>query len=117
MRNLSDGTEELLLTPRKDVEGVYDPEVGSLEPYTYDPYGKEETSESETSPAADLYDLRANPFRYAGEYRDPVSDAIYLRARELDLRPLVHLCGNQSPPNPVAGHPRRHSPNRRRNAT
>ncbi len=81
---LSDGTEQVLCQPRKDVAGVYEPPAGSLTPLRYDPYGSvESASDAATSPAtgATSYDMSENPFRYAGEYMDPAWGGVYLRAR------------------------------------
>ncbi len=75
-RYLSDGTEEILLAPRKDTAASYDPEAGTLQTYVYDAFGSQQDAEVQSS-----YDLRDNPFQYAGEYRDPVWGGYYLRAR------------------------------------
>jgi RHS repeat-associated protein len=79
VRYLSDGTEEVLLLPRKDTAGVYDADAQSLSPYAYEPYGAPltPTPESETT----TYDLGQNPFQFAGEYLDPTCDTYYMRAR------------------------------------
>lgn len=74
-RYLSDGSEELLMQPRKDVACLYEPETQSVTPYRYDSYGAR--SDTETS----SYDLRENPHQYAHEFRDPVWGGYYLRAR------------------------------------
>jgi len=73
---LDDGSQQVLLTPRKDSAAVYQPATGAVTPYAYDPYGGEAGV-----PAADCYDLASNPFRYAGEYRDPICSIDYLRSR------------------------------------
>ncbi len=78
-RYLSDGTEQVLIDPRKDTEGVYSPADGTLSSRTYDPFG----AQAEETPATE-YDLADNPFQYAGEYRDPVWGGVYLRARWYD---------------------------------
>jgi RHS repeat-associated protein len=78
LRSLSDGGLQFLLSPRKDVAGVYDPALGTFGPYRYDPFGEDG---AETGGAAGGYDLNENPRRYAGEYRDPTWGGYYLRAR------------------------------------
>jgi RHS repeat-associated protein len=64
------------LKPRKDTAASYDPSEDALAPYRNDAYG----AESDATTGA-TYDVGDNPFRYAGELRDPVSGAYYLRAR------------------------------------
>jgi RHS repeat-associated protein len=82
VRYLSNGTEQVLLRPRKDTAGVYDAAAQSLSPYQYDPYGSASSgSSSGLTPDGASYDLSSNPFQYADEYRDPTCDAYYLRAR------------------------------------
>lgn len=78
VRYLSDGTEQVMLTPRKDTVGVYDADAQSLQSYSYDPYGAPADG---MSSASDSYDLATNPYQYAGEYLDPICNAYYLRAR------------------------------------
>ncbi len=81
---LSDGTEQVLCQPRKDVAGLYEAAAGSLTPLRYDPYGSVESASSGvSSPAtgAASYDMSQSPFRYAGEYADPAWGGVYLRAR------------------------------------
>jgi len=81
---VSDGTEQVLCSPRKDVAGVFEPAAGSFTPLRYDPYGSVESASSATStPAtgATSYDLTENPFQYTGEYTDPSWGGVYLRAR------------------------------------
>jgi RHS repeat-associated protein len=85
VRYLSDGTEQVLLQPRKDTAGVYDADAETLSSYAYDPYGAP-LSASATAPTGlsedgTSYDLAANPFQYAVEYQDPSCNAYYLRAR------------------------------------
>jgi RHS repeat-associated protein len=84
LRSIDDGGLQILLSPRKDVAGVYDPAQGTFSPYRYDAFGNEATS----SPAAATYDLYDNPRRYAGEYKDPSWGGYYLRARWYD--PALH---------------------------
>lgn len=79
VRYLSDGTEQVMLTPRKDTVGVYDAAAQSLAPYSYDPYG--ESADGMSSAPSDSYDLSTNPYQYAGEYLDAICNAYYLRAR------------------------------------
>jgi RHS repeat-associated protein len=74
-RYLSNGNEEILLQPRKDVASVYLPQSQTVIPYRYDPYGSQDSSSDSG------YDLSDNPFRYTRELRDPVWGGIYLRAR------------------------------------
>jgi len=76
-RYLSDGGEQVLLQPRKDVAVCFDAQSQSLQSYAYDgAYG----SQPDVAPASG-YDLRDNPMQYAGEYRDPFWGGYYLRAR------------------------------------
>lgn len=74
---LSGGGEQVRLLPRKDVAGQYDDGAQTFTPIAYEPYGATAAS---TPPAA-AYDMSQNPFRYAGEYEDPVWGGYYLRAR------------------------------------
>lgn len=76
VRYLSDGTEQVLFKPRKDVACTYDASGETLQSYVYDAYGA-----SPLVPPEGKYDLTQNPFRYTGEYRDPVWGGYYLRAR------------------------------------
>lgn len=80
-RYLSDGTEQVLVLPRKDTAGLYSPSAKTLEPYAYDPFGAPKEGPTQ---AGEGYDLAKNPFQYAGEYRDPVWGGYYLRARWYD---------------------------------
>jgi len=73
---LSDGSSQILLSPRKDVSGVYQPELESLTSYKQDTYG---SNEQNNEPSA--YDLQDNAFQYAGEYKDPSWGGYYQRAR------------------------------------
>jgi RHS repeat-associated protein len=91
VRSLSDGGLQVLLSPRKDVAGVYDPAQGTFSPYHYDAFGNEGTS----SPAPATYDLYDNPHRYAGEYKDPTWGGYYLRARWYD--PKLHTFLSRDP--------------------
>lgn len=75
-RFLSDGTEQVLLQPRKDKSAVLDTTAGTVSPYVYDPFGAQPESTLATA-----YDLAENPFQYAGEYRDPIWGGVNLRAR------------------------------------
>ena len=77
VRHLSDGTEQVLFLHRKDTLGSYDPAEKSLTPYRYDAYGKRASS----AEVAHSYDIRDNPWQYAGEYRDELTGLHYLRAR------------------------------------
>jgi RHS repeat-associated protein len=76
VRFLSDGTQQVLFKPRKDVACTYDADGEALQSYVYDTFGA-----SPLVPAGDKYDLTQNPFRYTGEYRDPVWGGYYLRSR------------------------------------
>lgn len=76
VRYLDDGSEQVLLMPRKDLACSYDATMQSVDSYTYDAYG----TELDAAPPGAL-ELRDNPFRYAGEYRDPLWGGYYLRAR------------------------------------
>jgi RHS repeat-associated protein len=80
LRSISDGGLQVLLSPRKDVAGVYDPALGTFSPYRYDPFGDDGNQGS----GAGAYDLNDNPRRYAGEYKDPTWGGYYLRARWYD---------------------------------
>jgi RHS repeat-associated protein len=94
VRYLSDGAEQVLLKPRKDVACTYDAQGQTLQSYVYDVYG----AQSQVAPQSS-YDLRDNPMQYAGEYRDPLWGGYYLRARWYDpdlpiflsRDPLPHL--------------------------
>ncbi len=79
VRYLDDGSEEVLLTPRKDVAATYDPSSNTLQSYDYDSFGAEADA-----PLSSSYDLKDNPHRYAGEYRDPLWGGYYLKARWYD---------------------------------
>jgi len=79
-RFLDDGKEQILLAPRKDMACSYDAENATLQSYVYDAFG---ASPNPGAPS-DTYDLGDNPFRYAGEYRDPLWGGYYLRARWYD---------------------------------
>ncbi len=79
VRYLDDGSEEVLLTPRKDVAATYDPSSNTVSSYDYDSFGAEEGA-----PLSSSYDLKDNPHRYAGEYRDPLWGGYYLQARWYD---------------------------------
>ena len=86
VRYLSDGTEQVLLQPRKDVAGVYDADAQSLTPYAYDPYGAAEQEVGGSglgvwAPTPNPFDLSHNPFQFTHEYRDLLCSAYYLRAR------------------------------------
>jgi RHS repeat-associated protein len=90
--SVTDGTRKVLMSPRKDVSGVYDPDADTFTPYSYDAYGEPspfDPSHNET-PGGD-YDLANNPFRYAGEYRDPDWGGYYLRTRWYDPQLRVFL--------------------------
>jgi RHS repeat-associated protein len=81
---LSDGSEQVRCTPRKDMAGLYAPAQQSVSPSRYEPYGTlESASNASSSPAtgAARYDMAQNPFQYAGEYKDPAWGGYYLRAR------------------------------------
>ena len=81
VRYLSDGGEQALLNPRKDVAGLYDASAQTLTPYAYDPYGAPNATARQPVGTSATYDLTENPFRYAGEYQDPTCNTYYLRAR------------------------------------
>lgn len=83
VRYLSDGTEQALLQPRKDVAGVYTAAAQTLSPYSYAPYGTPLSASASAGLSGDgsSYDLSQNPFQYAGEYQDPTCSTYYLRAR------------------------------------
>ncbi len=96
VRYLDDGSEEVLLTPRKDVAATYDPSSNTVSSYDYDSFGAEEGA-----PLSSAYDLKDNPHRYAGEYRDPLWGGYYLQARWYDPDLATFLSRD-----PVAGfHP------------
>ncbi len=79
VRYLDDGSEEVLLTPRKDVAATYDPSSNTVKSYDYDSFGAEEGAALSSG-----YELKDNPHRYAGEYRDPLWGGYYLQARWYD---------------------------------
>jgi RHS repeat-associated protein len=79
VRYLDDGTEQVLLKPRKDMACSYDAQSQALQSYDYNAYGASQNG----SPPGN-FDLHDNPFRYAGEYRDPLWGGYYLRARWYD---------------------------------
>ena len=82
IRYLPDGTEQMLVRHRKDVDGVYELTGQTMSGYGYDPYGASLEQElTESPPAGPLYSVRNNPYRYTHELQDPVSGAYYLRAR------------------------------------
>jgi RHS repeat-associated protein len=76
VRYLSDGTEEVLLSPRKDTACRYTPADETLQSYAYDIFGAQASGDLPRQ-----YDLHENPFQYTGEYRDPMWGGYYLRAR------------------------------------
>ena len=79
---LSDGTEQVLCKPRKDIAGVYDPLRARFSADRYEPYGASTAgSAGEQVDTGSAYDLRQNPFLYADEYRDPTWGGYYLRGR------------------------------------
>ncbi len=86
VRYLDDGTEEVLLTPRKDVAATYDPSANTVSSYEYDSFGAEEGA-----PLSSSYDLKDNPHRYAGAYRDPLWGGYYLKARWYDPELAIFL--------------------------
>jgi RHS repeat-associated protein len=86
-RFLSDGTEQILLQPRKDMACRYDAASQSLQSYAYDAFGVPPDKDKPRG----TYDLRDNPFRYSGEYRDPIWGGYYLRARWYDPELPVFL--------------------------
>jgi RHS repeat-associated protein len=84
VRYLDDGTEQVLLQPRKDTAGTYDPTAQTLSPYGYAPYGaplSPAPASAGLSSDDGQYDLAQNPYQYTGEYRDPTCETYYLRAR------------------------------------
>jgi RHS repeat-associated protein len=76
VRYLSDGAQQVLLSPRKDTACAYTPQEEKLQSYVYDAFGAQSAA---TLPRQ--YDLHENPFQYTGEYRDPLWGGYYLRAR------------------------------------
>jgi RHS repeat-associated protein len=76
VRYVSDGNEQVLLSPRKDTACTYAPGAEKLQSYVYDAFGAQSAA---TLPRQ--YDLHDNPFQYTGEYRDPLWGGYYLRAR------------------------------------
>jgi RHS repeat-associated protein len=79
VRYLNDGSEQVLMKPRKDMAALYNAGQQTLAPYTYDAYGSQPNATPQTG-----YDLHDNPFQYTGEYRDPLWGGYYLRARWYD---------------------------------
>ena len=76
VRYLSDGSEQVLLRPRKDMASTYDAQDKTLQSYVYDAHGSRQNAAVRSD-----YDLHENPFQYTGEYRDPLWGGYYLRAR------------------------------------
>jgi RHS repeat-associated protein len=76
VRYLSDGSQQVLLSPRKDTACTYAPGQEKLQSYAYDAFGAQSAA---TQPGR--YDLHDNPFQYTGQYRDPLWGGYYLRAR------------------------------------
>jgi RHS repeat-associated protein len=77
VRFLSDGGQQVLVQPRKDMTCTYDAQAQTLQSYVYDDaFGAQSHADRRST-----YDLRDNPFQYAGEYRDPIWGGVYLRAR------------------------------------
>ncbi len=96
VRYLDDGSEEVLLAPRKDVAATYDPSSNTVTSYDYDSFGAEAGA-----PLSSSYDLKDNPHRYAGAYRDPLWGGYYLKARWYDPDLAIFLSRD-----PLAGfHP------------
>jgi RHS repeat-associated protein len=100
VRHLSDGTDQVLMTPRKDVSCEYDSSADTISAYRYDAFGACTcTGTCTCTESGGQYDIRDNPFRYAGEYRDAIWQGQYLRARWYDPQvpsfvsrdPLAHL--------------------------
>ncbi len=58
---------------------TYDPSANTVSSYDYDFFGAEFDA-----PLSSSYDLKDNPHRYAGEYRDPLWGGYYLQARWYD---------------------------------
>jgi RHS repeat-associated protein len=84
LRYLDDGTEQVLVTPRKDTAVLYEPAAEAVTPYTYEPYGTPRTAGAPPtglSSDATRYDLAPNPFLFGGEYWDGACGAYYQRAR------------------------------------
>ncbi len=59
---------------------TYDAANQTLQSYAYDAFGAPSAHDAPSG----AYDLRDNPFRYGGEYRDPIWGGYYLRARWYD---------------------------------
>jgi len=88
IRFLDDGREQVLLKPRKDLACSYEAEGERLDAYRYhDAFGDSPL----TAPPTGTYDLDDNPFRYTGEYRDPIWGGYYLRARWYDPRLTIFI--------------------------
>ncbi|MEM1361935.1 MAG: RHS repeat-associated core domain-containing protein, partial [Pseudomonadota bacterium] len=79
-RYLSDGTQQSLLTPRKDVTGILNGTGDGLVGQSYGPFGDPVPPLSEESE----YNLTDPPEGFAGEYTDPGWGGVYLRARWYD---------------------------------
>jgi len=98
-RYVSDGSEQVRLTPRKDVACTYATDSEAVSAYTYTAYGAQETETSAAGSADGGYDVRVNSMQYAGEYRDALWGGYYLRARWylpdlplfLSRDPVAHL--------------------------
>jgi len=81
VRYLNDGTEQVLLQPRKDTAGVYNAGAQTLSSYGYQPYGASLSAAAAATSGGSSYDLAQNPFQYTGEYQDPTCSIYYLRTR------------------------------------
>jgi len=92
LRAFSDGGSQVLISPRKDVSGVYDPVLESFAPYHYNPFGAEDSP-----PTTSEYDIHKNPYQYAGEYKDSTWNGYYLRARW--YKPEFHTFLSRDPEN------------------
>ena len=100
VRQVSDGTQQILVKPGKDVAGVYDATSQTFTPYVYDDYGADASGPEGHAPAPEEspgYDIADNPFQYAGEFRDPVWGGYYLRARWYDPRWRTFLSRDPDP--------------------
>jgi RHS repeat-associated protein len=76
-RFVDDGSERSVMQPRKDMACTYDAADHTLQSYSYDAFGASRLEGTSSG----SYDLHDNPFRYAGEYRDPIWGGYFLRAR------------------------------------
>lgn len=75
LRFVDDGSEQVMLRPRKDVQAIFGPVGETVTAYALTPFGAAQDAEVNEGGISD------NPFRFAGEYRDPNWGGYYMRGR------------------------------------